>query len=148
MSYLEHPEPLLGCRVFWSCPKHHRSTNLAQWVLLRIRRCDGNRCETTTTILIAQRLTCSIQSGCGTLSARIRHSKENIKRFPVECTARLALLGDNRVTMVSRHRNDLAWDGESKRIIAVGDGKEKSVSASCSTWCIHSPQPTDSVMPL
>lgn len=23
--------------------------------------------------------------------------------------------------------NDLAWDGESKRIIAVGDGKEKSV---------------------
>ena len=24
-------------------------------------------------------------------------------------------------------RNDLAWDGESKRIIAVGDGKEKSV---------------------
>jgi hypothetical protein len=25
------------------------------------------------------------------------------------------------------HRNDLAWDGESKRIIAVGDGKEKLV---------------------
>lgn len=23
--------------------------------------------------------------------------------------------------------NDLAWDGESKRIIAVGDGKDKSV---------------------
>lgn len=24
------------------------------------------------------------------------------------------------------HSNDIAWDGESKRIIAVGDGKEKS----------------------
>ena len=25
------------------------------------------------------------------------------------------------------HSNDLEWDGESKRIIAVGDGREKSV---------------------
>jgi hypothetical protein len=25
-------------------------------------------------------------------------------------------------------RNDLDWDGESKRIIAVGDGREKSVT--------------------
>jgi hypothetical protein len=29
------------------------------------------------------------------------------------------------VTVISWHRNDLAWDGESKRIIAVGDGKKE-----------------------
>jgi hypothetical protein len=26
---------------------------------------------------------------------------------------------------INKFRNDLEWDGESKRIIAVGDGKEK-----------------------
>jgi len=28
---------------------------------------------------------------------------------------------------IKKNRNDLEWDGESKRIIAVGDGKEKCV---------------------
>lgn len=32
-------------------------------------------------------------------------------------------------------RNDLAWDGESKRIIAVGDGKERSVQP-CNCDCL------------
>jgi hypothetical protein len=27
---------------------------------------------------------------------------------------------------INKFSNDLEWDGESKRIIAVGDGKEKS----------------------
>jgi hypothetical protein len=31
-----------------------------------------------------------------------------------------AYLGDKSIG-----RNDLAWDGESKRIVAVGDGREK-----------------------
>jgi len=31
-----------------------------------------------------------------------------------------------------QRRNDLAWDGESKRIIAVGDGKEKLVVSNVS----------------
>jgi hypothetical protein len=36
----------------------------------------------------------------------------------------------------SSSSNDLAWDGESKRIIAVGDGKEKSVQPFTSDfWC-------------
>ena len=31
-------------------------------------------------------------------------------------------------------RNDLEWDGESKRIIAVGDGREKCASYSSFYW--------------
>jgi hypothetical protein len=37
------------------------------------------------------------------------------------------LKGEYKV--ISSRVNDLAWDGESKRIIAVGDGKEKLGSA-------------------
>jgi hypothetical protein len=31
----------------------------------------------------------------------------------------------SRAFLKKKSRNDLEWDGESKRIIAVGDGKEK-----------------------
>jgi hypothetical protein len=32
------------------------------------------------------------------------------------------------------YRNDLEWDGESKRIIAVGDGRDKFVARGDNLW--------------
>jgi len=78
---------------------------------------------------------------------KIKHSKENIKRFPVECTPQLDFtIGE---IVIFCRSNDLAWDGESKRIIAVGDGKEKSAFSNVQRDVMSFiPQPTDSAMPL
>lgn len=51
-------------------------------------------------------------------------------------TPRLGLFRLFDLFLFSSSSNDLAWDGESKRIIAVGDGKEKSVQPFTSDfWC-------------
>lgn len=63
----------------------------------------------------------------GTLSAKNRFSRANIKWSLGRCEFYLSL----SIRMSDANAldsNDLEWDGESKRIIAVGDGREKRVS--------------------
>jgi hypothetical protein len=58
---------------------------------------------------------------------RNRYSKANIKSFLGRCALEFYHDICSRHTAHILDSNDLEWDGESKRIIAVGDGREKSV---------------------